>query len=244
MSAPRPAEAGRPPRGSSKVAKPHLFVTLYRVAMVGAAALTTPALVTAVPVVGAPAAGEWAFRVLLDDKPIGEHRFTLSTQGEQRQLHSVASFDVKFLGFSAYRYRLDVTEQWQGDCLTGLSATTDDDGKRSKVRARSDGGNKLRIDGTGGEQSVEGCLMTFAYWNPALRTQTRLLDPQTGRLESVRIAVVGQETIALRGQPTPATRVRIDGPKQPIDIWYSEQGDWLALQSIVAGGRKLVYRRQ
>jgi hypothetical protein len=205
-----------------------------------AAALAAPAALA----VGSPASGEWVFRVLLDDKPIGEHRFTLSTQGERRQLRSVAAFDVKFLGFSAYRYRLDVTEQWQGDCLTALSASTDDDGKRSSVMARSDGDNKLRIASPTGEQAVDGCLMSFAYWNPGLRSQTRLLDPQTGRLESVRIAVVGQETIPLRGQPTPATRVRIDGPKQPIDIWYSEQGDWLALQSIVAGGRKLVYRRE
>lgn len=220
-------------------------MTLRRMTMlVCAAALAAPAMVMAVPALGSPAPGEWAFRVLLDDKPIGEHRFTLSVQGERRQMRSVAAFDVKFLGFSAYRYRLDVTEQWQGNCLSGLNATTDDDGKRSSVRARSDGENKLRIDGASGEQAVEGCLMTFAYWNPALRTQTRLLDPQTGRLESVRIAVVGQETIPLRGQPTPATRVRIDGPKQPIDIWYSEQGDWLALQSTVAGGRKLVYRRE
>jgi hypothetical protein len=138
-----------------------------------AAALAAPAALA----VGSPASGEWVFRVLLDDKPIGEHRFTLSAQGERRQLRSVAAFDVKFLGFSAYRYRLDVTEQWQGDCLTALSANTDDDGKRSSVMARSDGDNKLRIASPTGEQAVDGCLMSFAYWNPGLRSQTRLLDP-------------------------------------------------------------------
>jgi hypothetical protein len=209
-------------------------------AMGCAAALAAPAMAAT----DLPASGEWAFRVLLDDKPIGEHRFTLTAQGDRRQLHSVAAFDVKFLGFSAYRYRLDVTEQWQGDCLTGLNATTDNDGKRSRVMARIEGDNRLLIAAPAGEQAVEGCLMTFAYWSPAMRKQSRLLDPQTGRLEAVNISVVGQETIPLRGQPTPATRVRIDGPKQPIDLWYSEQGDWLALQSTVAGGRKLVYRRE
>jgi Family of unknown function (DUF6134) len=219
-------------------------MTACRLALVCAAVLAVPTMAPAVPVVGSPASGEWAFRVLLDDKPIGEHRFTLSTQGERRQLHSVAAFDVKFFGLSAYRYRLDVTEQWQGDCLTGLNATTDDDGKHSRVMARIEGDNRLLIAAPAGEQAVEGCLMTFAYWNPAMRKQSRLLDPQTGRLETVNISVVGQETIPLRGQPTPATRVRIAGPKQPIDLWYSEQGDWLALQSIVAGGRKLVYRRE
>ncbi len=191
----------------------------------------------------APAAGEWIFRVLLDDKPIGRHSFTVTAQGDQREVRSLASFDVKFLGFTAYRYRLDVTEQWQGDCLTGLMAATDDDGKLAKVQARREG-DQLQVTSPQGRQSLGGCVMTFAYWNPALREQSRLLDPQTGRFENVHIGVVGEESIALRGKPTAATHVRITGPKAPIDLWYSAQGDWLALESTVAGGRKLIYRRE
>jgi hypothetical protein len=46
----------------------------------------------------------------------------------------------------------------------------------------------------------------------------------------------------VRGLPTAATRWRITGPAQPIDIWYSLQGDWVGLDSTVAGGRQLSYR--
>ena len=60
-------------------------------------------------------ATEWNFRALLDDKPIGTHRFSVVTQGDERQVVSEASFKVRFLGFTAYHYRHQATEQWRGD---------------------------------------------------------------------------------------------------------------------------------
>lgn len=39
-----------------------------------------------------------------------------------------------------------------------------------------------------------------------------------------------------------AMRWRIEGPAQPIDVWYSAEGEWLGLDSTVDGGRKLPYR--
>ena len=52
----------------------------------------------------------------------------------------------------------------------------------------------------------------------------------------------GNDTIDVRGQPTTATRWRITGPARPVDVWYSAQGEWIGLDSTVAGGRKLSYR--
>jgi hypothetical protein len=52
---------------------------------------------------------------------------------------------------------------------------------------------------------------------------------------------VGEETISVRGTPLPAKRYRITGPKNPIDLWYSATDEWLALESTVAGGRRLRY---
>jgi len=173
-------------------------------------------------------AAEWKFRALLDDKPIGTHRFSVATQGDERTLLSEASFAVRFLGFTAYRYHHTATEQWRGDCLTALSATTDDDGKS----------NKVHIEG----EPLKGCAMSFAYWNPLIQTQTRLLNAQTGLFETVQVSRVGPGTLTVRGTPTPATRWRITGPAHPIDVWYSAQGDWIGLDSTVAGGRKLSYR--
>jgi hypothetical protein len=84
--------------------------------------------------------------------------------------------------------------------------------------------------------------MTFAYWNPDILTQKRLLNPQTGRLETVTIMPLGEDNVVVRGATVPARRYRISGPKHPIDLWYGADRNWLALQSTVDGGRLLRYQ--
>ncbi len=189
-----------------------------------------------------PAGGEWDFRVLLDDSPIGEHRFALATTGGERKLVSEARFAVKLLGVTVYRYRHEATELWRGDCLRRLNSKTDDDGTPEKVSAEPTGDDVLAVVTPKGTQSVDGCVMSFAYWNPVIRTQARLLNAQSGKIEPVRISKAGSGTVEVRGQPVEATRWRIATDAQPIDVWYSQQGEWLGLDSTVGGNRKLSYR--
>jgi hypothetical protein len=191
--------------------------------------------------VSAQVARSWNFRVALNDDPIGTQRFTLTPQGDQRELRSEASFDVKVLFINAYRYRHEATERWQGDCLRSLTSRTDDDGKLTAVKSQREG-ERLIVTATRATETLDGCVMTFAYWNPAILRQTRLLNPQTGEYEKVAISLVGEESIDVRGQPAKAKHYRITGPERPIDLWYGADGDWLALQSTVAGGRRLTYR--
>ena len=174
----------------------------------------------------------WNFRATLDGEPIGTHRFSISTQGDERTLVSEANLAVKFLGLTVYRYRHKATEHWLGDCLRALSATTDDDGKLSSVRS-----------------AQEGCVMSYAYWNPAMRAQTRLLNAQTGQLDAVTIVRVDRAVAPQPpGLPANAMQFRINGQTngqtQPIDVWYSAQGAWIGLDASVRGGRTLSYRLQ
>lgn len=192
------------------------------------------------PAAAAPA-GESTFSVLLDDKLIGEHRFSIGGTEEARSVVSEASFAVKLLGLTVYRYRHRAVEKWRGDCLSELTATTDDDGKASRVRTEAEG-DGLAVVTDAGRQALKGCVMSFAYWNPAIQRQPRLLNAQTGRSESVQVSRAGGGTVEVRGRQVAATRWRIDGPAQPIDVWYSAQGEWVGLDSTVEGGRKLAYR--
>jgi len=186
-------------------------------------------------------ASDSTFSVFLDDKPIGEHRFSFGGTEDARSVVSEASFTVKLLGLTVYRYRHRAVEKWRGDCLSELTAATDDDGKASRVRteAEADG---LAVVTDAGRQALKGCVMSFAYWNLAIQRQPRLLNAQTGRSESVQVSRAGGGTVEVRGRQVAATRWRIDGPAQPIDVWYSEQGEWVGLDSMVDGGRKLIYR--
>jgi len=184
--------------------------------------------------------GDWNFEVLLDGKPIGEHRFTVTGSGSERAVHSVARFEVKFFGVTVYTYQHEARERWQDGCLGTLDAKTDDDRKLSTVQARrSEAG--LKVTGPGEAESLPGCVMSFAYWNPAMQAQSQLLNPQTGRYEKVQITTGEAGTVDVRGKQVEARRVRLTGPKDPIELWYSPQGEWLALDSTV-GKRSLSYR--
>lgn len=170
---------------------------------------------------------QWNFTALLDGKPIGTHRFSVRAQGPERLVQSAADFDVRILGLSAYRYRHRAAETWQGDCLAALEASTDDDGSRSDVKV----------------QPSPGCVMSFAYWNPAIRGQARLLNAQTGQVDAVQVRRMDSGTIVVRGKPVSAVRWRISGPPQPVDVWYAADTDeWIGLDSTVAGNRQLSYR--
>lgn len=194
---------------------------------------------------GSALAAESNFAAFLDGKPIGEHRFVVGGSAEAREVLSDARFNVKLLGLTVYRYRHQAAERWRGDCLDSLSASTDDDGTLSRVRTEPSGAGLSVTAETGPAQAVRvlpGCVMSFAYWNPAMRSQTRLLNAQTGKAETVRVSRVGSGPIEVRGQPVTATRWRIEGPPQPIDVWYSAEGEWVGLDSTLEGGRLLSYR--
>ncbi len=207
--------------------------------VLGAAALC--GLLAALP--AAAATRTWDFRVLLDGRPIGYHRFALDGEGEARELKSTARFEVRFVVFSAYRYVHDATEKWRGDCIESLAARTDDDGKRSEASAAREGA-RMVITGTAGRLSTADCVMTFAYWNDAILRQPRLLNAQTGEYTPVSVAALGEELIRVKGDMVTANRYRITGPQYPVDLWYAAGGAWVALQSNVKGGRQLRYELQ
>jgi hypothetical protein len=183
---------------------------------------------------------KWEFQVFLDDTAIGHHHFVVNDKGAERELTTDARFDVKVLFINAYRYVHDASERWRGNCLASLNARTDDNGKPSAVQADQQG-ERVSVVSPRGREALDGCVMSFAYWNPEILRQTRLLNSQTGQYEAVTIAAMGEEKITVRGAPVQAKRYRITGPKNPIDLWYSADNSWLALQSTLDGGRRLRY---
>jgi hypothetical protein len=187
----------------------------------------------------------WDFRVFLDDKEIGTHRFDLIEQGAERQLTSQARMKVKVLFLNAYTYDHHDVEHWHGDCLDKLSSKTDDNGEKHRIEVKRANRETTvkRLEGvTKGVQWLGECVMTFAYWNPAMLQQTRLLNSQNGDYVDVKITDAGMDPIDVRGVKTPARRYELRSFKLSIDLWYSEQKGWLALESKTERGPKLIYK--
>lgn len=181
---------------------------------------------------------EWRFDATLDGRPIGEHVFRVTELHDVTEVDSRASFDVRFLGFSVYTYEHRAIERWKDGCLAELDARTDDNGKIEIVQGRS-GTDGFEITRNGSTATLAPCTMTFAYWNPAIRAQRQLLNPQTGDYLDVQVDDRGPTT--LEGQK--ANRWRISGKDVEIDVFYDTADDhWLALESKTSGDRLISYR--
>ena len=182
---------------------------------------------------------DYTFRVWLDDREIGRHQFVLRGDGGMREVVSKAQFDVRFLFIDAYRYRHEALERWDDRCLRSLVATTDTNGDRQRVVA-SVRGDGFVVERQEGREAFDGCVMTFAYWNPSILAAKRLLNSQTGEMLPVTVTSRGEEVLQVRGQPQRARRYRIDAAKLQIDLWYVDDR-WAGLEAVVSGGRRLRY---
>jgi Family of unknown function (DUF6134) len=187
-------------------------------------------------------AQEWAFDVYLDQSKIGKHTFTLNNNS----LTSRAKFNVKVLFINAYKYDHTSKEVWQKDCLSNIDVNTVENKITTKVMGKkattgfeiTDGKTKL---------TLPECVMTFAYWNPKILTQSKLLNPQNAEYLDTKIEKLGNETINVKGNPIEASHYKLKGTldgknKLNIELWYSQNNEWVALKSITPEGYIIVYK--
>ena len=208
----------------------------------GIAVLTSLLFVasTAASSPAAPAAGgEWNFRVLLDGKEVGWHRYVVRGDGASTEVESRAPFHVRLLLLNAYSYRHTARERWRGACLDELKARTETNGRVEEVAAVAHD-DAVVVDGPSGDARLPGCVMSFAYWDPRILRATRLLNSQTGELLPVSVAQRGTERVSVAGRTVAATRHRLSAPNLQIDLWYAD-GRWVALEAPTPGGRTLRY---
>ena len=163
-------------------------------------------------------------------------------QPQERQVHSDARFSVKLLMINAYSYAHEAKESWAGDCLTGLYTKTDDNGESTEVQG---GREKSSFHLVTNQKPTElpECVWTFAYCHPGIIEQKKLLNPQTGEYLPVRFSLKGEDRIKAMGKEINAKHYLLDADKFQIELWYSTENQrWLALDSILEGGRRLRYR--
>jgi hypothetical protein len=197
-------------------------------------------LTTAVSVAEGSTDKTLMFDVFLDGKKIGYHRFEIDGPRRNAVVRSEAKFDVKFLFVTAFSYQHTAEENWTGGCLSDIEARTDSNGKLLNVvgERKSD---SFVIETGEREAQLPECVMSFAYWNPVFLEESRLLNPQTGEYLEVEVQDLGSDVVQLGGREIPARSVRLTAREMDITLWYSENSEWLALESVAKGGRILRY---
>jgi hypothetical protein len=101
------------------------------------------------------------FDVLLKGRRIGSHevRFRAEPDGGGFTVATAIDLAVKVALVTVYRYRQDAAERWRDGRLVASDVATDDDGERTAVRVREEGG-ALRVEGPRGGYATEPGTMT------------------------------------------------------------------------------------
>ena len=182
----------------------------------------------------------WRFRVHVDDKVIGFHDFTLGVQDGRQVLRSVADFEYKLLFLTLYRYEHENREIWEGDCLAQIDARTDANGKTYAVEGRRQP-DAFVVQGSKGENTLPHCIMSCAYWNPAVLEATPLLNTQNGEYLDVHVSEPVRDQLEVGGEMRPSWRYRLEAGALELELWYSDDREWLGLQTRYENGRTLRY---
>jgi hypothetical protein len=183
---------------------------------------------------------EWRFRVYLDDREIGYHHFLLTENGSETRLVTRAELEVTFLKVPVFSYTHENTESWNGGCLESIASVTDENGELYRVDGDAATGG-FRIRTNAGESVLPECISTFAYWDRSFLQRKALLNSQTGEYVAVEIDYLGERLIGTGEKTLPAHQYRLEGEDLELELWYSPEGHWLALQSSLEGGRLLRY---
>ncbi len=182
----------------------------------------------------------WDFNVYLNDKRVGTHIYEVAEVDGVKTVRSEAEFNYRILFIPAYRYQHTNSERWADNCLLTFEARTNANGDRIEVRGEKTGDGFMVKSGAEPTELPE-CVMSFAYWNPEFLDAQRLLNPQTGEYVDVSVEQIAEEMLEVRGEPVPATRFRLTAYEVDLTLWYSQDNEWLALESVAKGGHIIRY---
>ena len=182
----------------------------------------------------------WNFRVMLDDTPIGYHKVKINRVDNRKTVHTQANFDVRILFIPVYSYEHETRELWENNCVVDIDSKTDDNGDAYFI-STLESEQQLAIETQDGETALDGCVRTFAYWDVKLLDSERLLNTQTGEYEPVSVTDMGADLLSVDDQQIEARRFRLVASDAVIDLWYSKDMHWLALESETESGAVLRY---
>lgn len=182
----------------------------------------------------------WKFKVLLNDKPIGFHEVRIETENNRKTVLTQADFDVRFMYIPVYSYNHETREVWQDGCLLNITSATDDNGDNYFINSQKNE-QEFALQTQDGNRSLHGCVRSFAYWDINMLKSKQLLNTQTGEYQAVSFNDMGNDTLSLDQGEIDARHFRLKCENMTIDLWYTMDMRWLALESVTESGAVLRY---
>ncbi len=173
-----------------------------------------------------PADGELDFLVLRDGVVIGTHRIRFARKAGRFVVRSDIEFEIGppygppdgLPGAGPVRYVHHAEEVWVDGWLHAVVSDTDDDGRRTRLRAERRGGIFQGII-NGSAFTASGYIIPSSLWHRDTPFSEALFDVVDGRLKIVQPRFVGRDRV-----PGPDGRVEARhyalGGMLAREIWY------------------------
>jgi hypothetical protein len=192
------------------------------------ACLLLPGLL--LPAIALAAPGPVRFRVLREGREIGTHQVRLSGNAAKLSVQTEIALQVKLAGFTVFRLRHDIAEEWANDRLQRLTSRHDRNGTVTEARVVAEG-NALVAQGPEGEARLPTNAAPLTWWNGAHFTRP-LIRPLTCKLipgAAARSALPGGGVqFTLNGEVDAVAR-------------YDAEGRWVALATKGEDGSAITY---
>ncbi|MCA3417850.1 MAG: hypothetical protein INF34_12055 [Roseomonas sp.] len=192
------------------------------------ACLVLPGLLLPVAAVAAP--GPVRFRVLREGREIGTHQVRLSGNAAKLTVQSEIALQVKLAGFTVFRLRHDIAEEWANDRLQRLTSRHDRNGTVTEARVVAEG-NALVAQGPEGAARLPANAAPLTWWNGAHFTRP-LIRPLTCTL------IPG--AAARSAAPSGGVQFTLNAEVESI-ARYDAEGRWVGFSTKGEDGSAVTY---
>jgi hypothetical protein len=176
------------------------------------------------------APGPVRFRVLREGREIGTHQVRLSGNAQRLTVQSDIALQVKLGGFTVFRLRHEIAEEWANDRLQRLTSRHDRNGTVTEARVAVEGG-ALVAQGPDGTQRLPPNAAPLTWWNGG-----NFSRPLIRPLNCTLIA----GSAARSAVPSGGVQFSLNGAVDAV-ARYDAEGRWVALTTKGEDGSAVVY---
>ena len=202
--------------------------------------LSAAALFSSSAAQAAPMAETLRFAVMREGQQIGSNTIELRRNGSETTVQMMTQVQVKIAFVTVYRFEQTETEHWVGGKLMALSAVTNDNGTRHRVKATRTN-DRLTIEADGKTTEVAGNTIPASLWNPLLLEKTVAFNPQDGTMMPIAVTDRGVDQLVVQGRAK-RTRHYVINSTFPQDVWYDDARQLVKVELKVSDGSTIRYQ--
>lgn len=179
------------------------------------------------------------FTVIRNGDVVGSHVVRFQPAADGLGVTIDTNVVVKIAMIPVYRFEHHGQELWQHDHVLSLNSTTNDDGTRHSVKANGSS-NTLEVDGDGITAHLPAATMPASLWNHATINQSTLMNTLDGHALTIHMTDLGNDTVAVAGQPRPAHHFAMAGDLNR-ELWYDGAGTLVQMRFKGKDGSDIQY---